>query len=64
MKYIAHNPDVKKLYHVWHVCEFCGQVWTHSQADWEVMKNHKHDYVVSIPIEIPDHVTLVNVNSQ
>ncbi len=34
------NPDTEGIYHCWHYCRGCGMTWTHSQADWENIKQH------------------------
>jgi DNA-directed RNA polymerase subunit RPC12/RpoP len=41
------NPDINKIYHLWHICLDCKKSFTHSQSDFDYelkkcnAKNHK-----------------------
>ncbi len=39
MNMIIKNPDPEQRYHCWHYCKVCGETFTHSQGDFDLLKN-------------------------
>ena len=46
------NPDIGKIYHLWHVCKICLHRYTHSQGDFETIKRREccSNNFVTLPI--------------
>lgn len=38
---VLHTPDPQKLYHCWNYCKVCKRTYSHSQADWNSIKERE-----------------------